>query len=46
MYLNGTSNYITKDDFDCVQVVLLEANFEKKFKLLLFYLFVNFFREP
>ena len=41
IYPDGTSNYITKDDFDCVQVILLGVYFLKKYKLSLFQFLVS-----
>ena len=36
VYPNRTSNYITKDDFDYVKVILLSLNALKKYKPSLF----------
>ena len=36
VYPNRTSNYITKDDFDYVKVILLSLNVLKKYKPSLF----------
>ena len=37
IYHHGTSNYIAKGDFDGVQVILLQVNIQKKYKLMLLY---------